>query len=189
MSPSTGLLPGRPAQSLRPGYAGIVTTPPDEPVRYTEIRALPQGDAEALQPVSQLLELGDRGRERACLLRAPAAALALARHAHGGDDDVAVHIQARAALNDHVHQTTSFSEDRNAPSGGASCLRFCGSRSRQQSTIPQAPAPYSLSGSQLQADAGVNQTTPAFSLRDGGGQSAAGTTPYHPPVASSLFHV
>src|SRR6266511_8725 len=42
MSPITGLLPGRPAESLRPGYAGIVTTPPDEPVRYTEIRALPQ---------------------------------------------------------------------------------------------------------------------------------------------------
>src|SRR6266511_1902554 len=41
MSPITGLLPGRPAESLRPDYAGIVTTPPDEPVRYTEIRALP----------------------------------------------------------------------------------------------------------------------------------------------------
>jgi hypothetical protein len=33
--------PARPAESRRLGYAEIVTTPPDEPVRYTEIRALP----------------------------------------------------------------------------------------------------------------------------------------------------
>src|SRR5712691_790933 len=33
-----------------PGYAGIVTTPPDEPVRYTEIRALPRSDATHPRP-------------------------------------------------------------------------------------------------------------------------------------------
>src|SRR5436190_15448114 len=106
-----------------------------------------QRDGEALEPVAQLLELGDRGAERARLLRAPTATLALARHAHGGNDAVAVHIKARAALDDHVHQTTSFRYDKTASSGGASHIRFCGSRSRQHSTIPQAPAPYSLTRS------------------------------------------
>jgi hypothetical protein len=106
-----------------------------------------QGDAEALQPVAQLLELGDRGAEGVCLLRAPTAALARARHAHGGNDAVAVHIKTRAALDGQIHQSTSSRDDGDAPSGGASRIRFCGSRSRQQSTIPQAPAPYSLTRS------------------------------------------
>jgi hypothetical protein len=49
MSPITGLLPGRPAGiAPTPGYAGIVTTPPDEPVRYTEIRALPNQQFDVL---------------------------------------------------------------------------------------------------------------------------------------------
>jgi len=45
-----------------PGYAGIVTTPPDEPVRYTEIRALPfeRPGAEVLHdPVERAREPGD----------------------------------------------------------------------------------------------------------------------------------
>src|SRR6266542_4222101 len=85
MSPIMGLLPGRPAESLHRGYAAIVTTPPDEPVGYTEIRALPvdlgeqAGDQDAvvggveaagerllelrdLRPQSALGELGERGR-------------------------------------------------------------------------------------------------------------------------------
>src|SRR4029453_17219942 len=60
-----------------------------------------QGDAEALKPVAQLLELRDRGAEGVRVLRAPAAALA--RGAHGGTDAVEVHVEGGAALNDHIH--------------------------------------------------------------------------------------
>jgi hypothetical protein len=62
-----------------------------------------QGDAEALQPVAQPLELRDRGAEGVRVLRAPAAALARAGHPHGGNDAVAVHVEAGAALDDHIH--------------------------------------------------------------------------------------
>ena len=48
--PSSVLLPGRPTESLLRGYAAIVTTPSDEPVRYTEIRALPSLVAAGLEP-------------------------------------------------------------------------------------------------------------------------------------------
>src|SRR6266511_4473503 len=42
MSPIMGLLPAARRNRSDRGYAAIVPTPSDEPVRYTEIRALPQ---------------------------------------------------------------------------------------------------------------------------------------------------
>src|SRR5262249_18008389 len=85
-----------------------------------------QGHAEASQPVGERFELADRGAEAARLLLAPAPALAAARHAHGRDDAVAVHIKPRAALNDDIHQVPPFQTTGHAGSEGppVTTLRF-----------------------------------------------------------------
>src|SRR6266511_4218566 len=82
--------------------------------------------AEVRQPVGERLELADRGAEAARPLLAPAPALARARHPHGRNDAVAVHVQPRAALDDDVHHVPPFKTTGHAGSEGppVTTLRF-----------------------------------------------------------------
>src|SRR5262249_15361975 len=95
---------------------------------------------EARQPVGELLELSDRGTEALRLLRAAAPALALPRQPHRGNDAVAVHVQARAALNDDIHHVPPLQTTGRAGSEGppATTLRFALEAAVSDSAGPRA---------------------------------------------------